>query len=56
MELYVVITTKNQLVVPYKEKEFGNTYEIIIASKVIIGNIPIYYGDTIEKSSAIISS
>ena len=41
---------------PSTYKEFGDTYEIIVASKVVVGKIPVYYGDSIEQSSAIVSS
>lgn len=56
VELYLVIETNNKMIVPYSEHQFGETYEIVLASKVIMGSVPLYYGDTIEKSSAIISS
>ena len=56
IELYVVIDVKNHIMSPSSYKEFGDTYEIIVASKIVMGKIPVYYGDTIEHSSAIVSS
>ena len=56
VELYLVISVQNNLIFPYNMEDFGDTYEMIIASKIIIGDIPLYYGDVIEKNSAIISS
>lgn len=56
VELYVNIETKNSLINPLVEEEFGEKYEVIIASKVIVGRIPAYYGGEIVKSSAIVSS
>ena len=56
VELYVVIGVKSFIMSPSTYKEFGNTYEIIVSSKVVVGRIPVYYGDVIEQSSAIVSS
>lgn len=56
VELYLVINVKNDLMSPSSYYEFGETYEMIIASKVVVGKIPVYYGDSYEKSSAILSS
>lgn len=56
MELYVVIETKNKLINPMEAHEFGEKREVVVASKVIMGNVPSIYGGQIEKSSAIVSS
>lgn len=56
MELYVVIETKNNLINPIGSMEFGDKREVVVASKVIMGNIPSIYGGQLEKSSAIVSS
>lgn len=56
IELYMVIDVKNHIMSPSSYKEFGNTYEVIVASKLVVGKIPIYYGDVLEKTSAIVSS
>lgn len=56
IELYMIIDVKNHIMSPSTYKEFGNTYEILVASKIIVGKIPVYYGDVIEKTSSIVSS
>lgn len=56
IELYLVINVKNDLISPGRFYEFGNKYEMNIASKVVMGRIPDYLGSTIEKSSSILSS
>lgn len=56
IELYIVIDIKSYIMSPNSYKEFKNSYEIIGASKVVMGKIPLYFGDSIEQSSAIVSS
>ena len=56
IELYIVIDIKSYIMAPNSYKEFHNSYEIIAASKVVMGKIPLYFGDTMEQSSAIVSS
>ncbi len=56
VELYLNINVKNDLMIPSTFLEFGEEYEMIIASKIVVGKIPVYYGEGIEKSSTILSS
>jgi sporulation protein YunB len=56
IELYIVIDVKNFIMSPSTYKEFGETYEILVSSKIVMGRIPMYYGGTMEKSSTIVSS
>lgn len=56
VELYLVVDIKNDLISPQGHEEFGKKYEIVVASKVIMGSIPEYYGGTIENSTPIVSS
>lgn len=56
VELYLEINVQNDLISPSSFYEFGESYEMPIASKIVVGKIPVYYGDSIEKSSAIVSS
>lgn len=56
IELYLVTEIKSDIITPSSYEEFTNNFETIIASKIVIGNIPAYYDGLIEKSSAIISS
>lgn len=56
IELYLVIDIKNYIMSPSTYKEFGEAYEILVASKIVLGRIPMYYGGIMEKSSSIVSS
>ena len=56
IELYLVVDIKNYIMSPSTYKEFGETYEILVASKIVMGRIPMYFGDSMEKSSTILSS
>jgi hypothetical protein len=56
IELYMVIDVKNYIMSPSTYKEFGEKYEILVASKIVMGRMPSYYGNVIEKSSSIVSS
>ena len=56
VELLLVINVSNDLMSPGTYYQFGESYEILLASRIIVGNIPNYLGHTIEKSSSILSS
>lgn len=56
IELLLKIDVKNELMSPSSFYTFGESYEIVIASKIVMGRIPSFLGDTIEKSSSIVSS
>lgn len=56
VEIYLVIDITNKILVPYIEEDNGKSYELIVSSKIVNGNIPDYYGGVIEKSSSIITS
>ena len=56
IELYLVVDVDNDIIVPSIYKSFGERYEIIVASKVVIGKIPAFYDGMIEQSSTILSS
>lgn len=56
VELYLAVNVSNTLLSPSSFYEFGNEYELIVGSKVVVGSIPMYYGEALEKSSAILSS
>ena len=56
VELYVSIDIKSIIMVPNSYKVFSNSYEVLVASKVVMGRVPMYMGDVIEQSSAIVSS
>ena len=56
IELYLVVDIKNYIMSPSTYKEFGEKYEILVASKIVLGRIPMYYNGIMEKSSSIVSS
>ena len=56
IEIYLVIDVKSYIMSPSTYKEFGEKYEILVASKIVLGRIPMYYGGIMEKSSSIVSS
>lgn len=56
VEFYLIINIENNLISPSANYNFSKNYEMILASKVVLGEIPNYYGGVIEKSSAIVSS
>lgn len=54
IEMYIIIDLKHEIVASSVE-EFAFQYEILIASKIIQGKIPNYYGGTIERNSSVVS-
>ena len=56
IEIFVVIDVRSNIMSPSIYKEFNNSYEMVVTSKVVVGEIPWYIGDTIEQSGAILSS
>lgn len=56
LELYLVIDVKNNILTPVKKEEFGDTFDVLIASRVITGTVPSYYNGVLENSSPIIDS
>ncbi len=55
VELYVRTTIKSKILFNYKEEEKVFNYEQLIASKVINGVVPEYYGGGIINSSPLVS-
>ena len=56
IELYLVTEIQSDIITPNTYYDFNNNFETLIASKIVVGNVPSYYGGILEKSSAIISS
>ena len=54
VEMYIIIELKHQIVGSSVE-EFSCKYEVPIASKMIQGKIPTYYGGVIERNSNIVT-
>ena len=53
VEVYVVIETKQQLVIPFTKKNLNFKYEILVSSYFINGKIPGIYSKNFEISSNI---
>lgn len=57
VELYINFTVTSAIVVPYaKEENITNSYDVLISSKVIQGEIPSLYNGIFEQESKIISN
>lgn len=56
VEIYINIDVKNNLINPFVEESYTNNYEVLVASRLVLGSIPNYYGGVIERNSNIISS
>ena len=57
IELYVTFTITSAIVVPYeKEADTVNTYEVLISSQVIQGEIPSFYNGLLENKSELITA
>ncbi len=56
VELYVVTTIKNKMIFNSREEENIMYYDQLIASKVINGTIPEYYGGSIISSSPLVGN
>ena len=57
VELYIIFTITNTIVVPFeKESNTSNSYDVLISSKVIQGEIPSIYNGLLEQESKIIST
>jgi len=56
VELYLSISVSSNLAFFSENAVVSEEYEIVIASRIINGSVPSYYGGVIEKSSAIVSS
>ena len=51
--MYVNFKVISNIIVPYNDKEIENNFDILIASKVINGKIPTYYGSNFKTQSDI---
>lgn len=55
VSLYIDCSITNEFIVPNIEKEINHAYSILIASKIIQGVVPDYYGGTLETKSNILN-
>lgn len=55
IELYINFTIESAVVIPFKEKNLVNSYDVLVASKIIQGEIPSFYNGLLEKNSDLIN-
>lgn len=55
ISLYVDCSITNEFIVPNAKKEITHSYNILIASKIIQGIVPDYYGGVLETKSNILN-
>ncbi len=55
ISLFIDCSITNEFIIPSIKKEINHSYSILIASKIIQGNIPDYYGGTLETKSNILN-
>ena len=53
VDLYINIDVISSIVVPFKTEEIKNNSEVLIASKIINGKIPTYYGGNYKNNSEV---
>ena len=56
VEIYVDIDITDDVVVPFKSESIKKHYDILLASKVVMGKVPMYLGGNIENSSPILQN
>lgn len=55
ISLYIDCSITNEFIIPTTNKQINHTYSILIASKIIQGIIPAYYGGLLETKSNILN-
>ena len=55
IELYINFTIESAVVIPFKENDLVNSYDVLVASKIIQGEIPSFYNGLLEKNSDLIN-
>lgn len=53
VDLYINIDVISNIVVPFNTKEIKNSSKVLIASKIINGKIPTYYGSNYKNNSEV---
>ena len=53
VDLYINVDVTSSIVVPFKTEEIKNNSEVLIASKIINGKIPTYYGSNYKNNSEV---
>lgn len=55
ISLFVDCSITNEIIVPNIEKQINHSYSILLASKIIQGSVPDYYGGSLETKSNILN-
>jgi sporulation protein YunB len=55
IEIYINIDITDDIVIPFTSDKINKNYNVLLASKVIMGTIPSFLGTSIENSSPILS-
>ncbi len=55
ISLYIDSSITNEIIVPSIAKEINHSYSILLASKIIQGSVPEYYGGKMETKSNILN-
>lgn len=56
IEIYVDIDITDDIVVPFNSESIKKHYNILLASKVVMGKVPMYLGGNIQNSSPILQN
>lgn len=56
VEIYLEINILEKIIVPTSIESINNKYEILLDAKVIMGNVPSFYGNTLENNSPLFQS
>ena len=56
IEIYVSINIIDDIVIPLKKESINKEYEVLLTSKIVMGNVPTYLGGTITNSSPILQN
>ena len=56
MSIYLSVDVTNNIIVPLVSKSISSHYEVLLGSKVIMGNVPTYMGNILENKSPIVTN
>ena len=56
VEIYLDITTVQDIFIPIINDTIKNNYTILLSSKIIMGNVPSFYGGVLENNSPILNN
>ena len=55
ISIYIDCYVTNEFIIPFTSKEINHEYNILVASKIIQGVVPEYYGGAMEAKSNILN-